>query len=124
MKASILLVEDNPDTVDFLARRLRDRGYEVLVARNGVDALRIATEALPDAVVMDVNLPQMNGDAVARHLRAQAATARLPIVFVTAESSSRVEDLLAAGNTLCLEKAIKTQALLDALQSLLSLSSG
>lgn len=117
---SILLVEDNPDTVDFLARRLRDRGYDVLVARNGVDALRLATEALPHAVVMDVNLPQMNGDAVARQLRSQLATARVPIVFVTAESSARVSDLLATGNTLCLEKAIKTQALLDALDSLLN----
>ncbi|MEB3284438.1 MAG: response regulator [Candidatus Sericytochromatia bacterium] len=117
--ASILLVEDNPDTVDFLARRLRDRGYHVMVARNGVDALRLSIERRPDAVVMDVNLPQMDGDVVARHLRDHPATAHIPIVFVTAETSRRVADLLAAGNTICLEKAIKTQAVVDALETLL-----
>lgn len=116
---SVLLVEDNPDTVEFLSRRLVDEGYQVLVARNGHDALRIATAELPAAVVLDINLPLMNGDDVCRELRRQASTARMPVIFVTAETESRVQDLLEPGLTVCLEKAIKSATLLQALDALL-----
>ncbi|MEB3221887.1 MAG: response regulator [Candidatus Sericytochromatia bacterium] len=119
-KARILLVEDNPDTVEFLSRRLRDEGYEVLVARNGIDAWRLAGQELPDAMVLDINLPQLDGDEVARRLRSQPETARIPIVFVTAETASRVQDLLVPGHTVCLEKAIKSRTLLDALAEVLA----
>ncbi|MEB3198490.1 MAG: response regulator [Candidatus Sericytochromatia bacterium] len=117
---TILLVEDNPDTVEFLSRRLRDRGYEVLIARNGLDALRIAEAELPAAIVLDVNLPLLDGDEVARRLRGQTATRDIPMVFVTAESETRVMDLLRPHHTLCLEKAIRSQMLLDALAQVLS----
>ena len=116
---SVLLVEDNPDTVEFLSRRLADAGYEVKIARNGVDALRIATSELPSAVILDINLPQMNGDEVCREMRKQPATAKTPVIFVTAETEQRVADLLAPGLTLCLEKAIKSKTLLEALESVL-----
>ena len=119
---SILLVEDNPDTVEFLSRRLVDEGYEVLVARNGRDALRIATAELPSAVVLDINLPLMNGDDVCRELRRQTATARTPVIFVTAETEGRVRDLLEPGLTVCLEKAIKSKTLLEALKQLVPAS--
>jgi CheY-like chemotaxis protein len=118
-KRSILLVEDNPDTVEFLGRRLVDEGYEVLVARNGKDALRIATSELPSAVVLDINLPLMNGDDVCREMRRLPATSRTPVVFVTAETENRVQDLLEPGLTVCLEKAIKSKTLLEALALLL-----
>jgi CheY-like chemotaxis protein len=114
-----LLVEDNPDTVEFLSKRLIDAGYSVLIARNGVDALRIATNELPSAVVMDINLPQMNGDDVCRALRKQPSTAQLPVIFVTAETEQRVRDLLDPKTTLCLEKAIKSKTLLEALDRIL-----
>jgi CheY-like chemotaxis protein len=116
----VLLVEDNPDTVEFLARRLREEGYQVLVARNGVDAWRLANRECPDAIVMDINLPQLDGDEVARRLRAQPETVAIPIIFVTAETAARVQDLLVPGHTLCLEKAIKSRSLLDALTQVLA----
>lgn len=115
---SVLLVEDNPDTVEFLSKRLRDAGYEVLVARNGADALRVATQEVPSAIVMDINLPQMNGDDVVRRLREQAGTKDLPVIFVTAETEHRVRDLLDE-KTMCLEKAIKSKTLLEALDRIL-----
>ncbi|MEB3329827.1 MAG: response regulator [Candidatus Sericytochromatia bacterium] len=116
----VLLVEDNPDTVEFLARRLREEGYEVLVARNGVDAWRLANQDPLDAIVMDINLPQLDGDEVARRLRAQPETVAIPIIFVTAETAARVQDLLVPGHTLCLEKAIKSRTLLEALTQVLA----
>lgn len=115
----ILLVEDNPDTVEFLSKRLVEAGYQVKVARNGMDALRIATSEHPAAIVMDINLPQMNGDEVCREMRKQPATAKTPVIFVTAETEQRVQDLLQPGLTLCLEKAIKSKTLLEALESVL-----
>lgn len=116
---TLLLVEDNPDTVEFLSKRLVEAGYGVLVARNGVDALKVATQELPSAVVLDINLPQLNGDEVCRRMRTQAATAKIPVIFVTAETSQRVQDLLEPGLTVCLEKAIKSKTLLAALDEIL-----
>lgn len=116
----ILLVEDNPDTVEFLQRRLREAGYGVRVARNGLEALRSVALDAPAVVILDINLPLINGDDVCRQLRENEQTEHLPIIFMTAESSERVKDLLAIPRTLCLEKAIKTKSLLEALERLLS----
>lgn len=115
-------MEDNPDTVSFLARRLEEEGYVVRVARDGHVAREAIAESLPAAVVMDINLPVLNGDDLARELRRNPRTATLPVVFVTAESEERVQDLLEPGRTLCLEKAIKTRALLSALSQVLEAS--
>lgn len=114
----ILLVEDNPDTVEFLVRRLNDFGYEVRIARNGIEALHAIEEIVPAAVILDINLPLMNGDEVCRKMRANERTAEVPVIFVTAESEERVRDLLAPERTICLEKAIKTKTLLEALSRL------
>ncbi len=118
MQPSILLVEDNPDTVEFRGNRLVEEGYAVLVARNGLEAFQMATACLPAAIVLDVNLPELNGDEVCRRLRAREATANIPVVFVTAEASHRVADLLGP-NTLCLEKAIRSKTLIEALRRVL-----
>lgn len=115
----ILLVEDNPDTVEFLTRRLNDAGYEVRVARNGLEAMRAVAKQPPAAIVLDINLPLMNGDDLCRQIRQDPRTERLPVVFVTAESEDRVRDLLDPETTLCLEKAIKTKTLLEALEKVL-----
>lgn len=115
----VLLVEDNPDTVEFLIRRLNDAGYGVRVARNGLEALKAVHADPPAAVILDIHLPLMNGDDVCRQMRQDPRTASVPVIFVTAESEERVRDLLDDGRTLCLEKAIKTRTLLDALTELL-----
>jgi len=115
MPHRLLLVEDNPDTVEFLIRRLREAGYEVVIARNGLEALRQVEELLPACVILDINLPLLNGDDLARRMRADPRTARVPIIFVTAESEERVRDLLEPQHTLCLEKAIKFRSLVAAL---------
>lgn len=117
-QAPILLVEDNPDTVEFLRRRLQDAGYDVLVARNGKDAIKTIQEQGLAAAILDINLPLLNGDEVCRQIRQEPRTANLPVVFMTADSEERVRDLLDS-QTVCLEKAIKTKALLRALQEII-----
>ncbi|MNR83976.1 Transcriptional activator protein CzcR [compost metagenome] len=114
----ILLVEDNPDTVEFLVRRLNDFGYGVRIARNGIEALHAIEDFIPAAVILDINLPLMNGDDVCRKMRQNPRTAEVPVIFVTAESEDRVRDLLDPNRTICLEKAIKVKSLVMALESL------
>ncbi len=114
----ILLVEDNPDTVEFLVRRLNDFGYAVRIARNGIEALHAIEDFVPAAVILDINLPLMNGDDVCRKMRQSPRTTQVPVIFVTAESEDRVRDLLDPETTICLEKAIKVKSLVSALESL------
>src|SRR6266568_3809336 len=91
----ILLVEDNQDSRDALARRLQRRGYEVLQACDGQQGLALARSACPDLVLMDMNLPVIDGWEATRQLKAAAETRDLPIIALTAHalSSDRTKTL-------------------------------
>jgi len=82
----ILLVEDNELSADMLTRRLRKRGYEVHLATDGQQAIEMAAALLPDLVLMDINLPLIDGFEAIRQLRANPSTAALPIVALTAHA--------------------------------------
>jgi CheY-like chemotaxis protein len=79
----ILLVEDDKPNRDILTRRLTRSGYTVLTAANGVEARTVATAELPDLILMDVGLPDVDGWEVTRQLRAEPATRGLPIIALT-----------------------------------------
>ena len=84
----ILLVEDHEELWDFLSRRLRRRGFEVVLAHDGQQALDQVAAEQPDIVLLDMDLPVMDGWTVARTLRARegAAPARLPLIALTAHA--------------------------------------
>ena len=82
----ILLVEDHEELWDFLSRRLRRRGFEVVLAHNGQQALDQIAAETPDLVLLDMDLPIMDGWTVARTLRQQANT--VPIIALTAHAMS------------------------------------
>jgi CheY-like chemotaxis protein len=82
----VLLVEDNEMNRDMLSRRLARRGYVVLLATDGVEAVRIALEERPDVVLMDMNLPLADGWSAARAIRADARGAGLGIIALTAHA--------------------------------------
>jgi CheY-like chemotaxis protein len=82
----ILLVEDNEMNRDMLSRRLQRRGYEVVLAVDGQDALETAARAAPNLILMDMSLPVIDGWDVARALRANVATAAIPIIALTAHA--------------------------------------
>lgn len=79
----ILLVEDDKPNRDILTRRLSRSGYEVLTAATGEEARNLATAELPDVVLMDVGLPDLDGWEVTRQLRANPTTQALPIIALT-----------------------------------------
>ncbi len=82
----ILLVEDHEELWDFLSRRLRRRGFEVVLAHDGEQALRQVHDEAPDIVLLDMNLPVMDGWTVARTLRQRPETELLPIIALTAHA--------------------------------------
>ncbi|MCI0757013.1 response regulator [Teichococcus vastitatis] len=84
----ILLVEDHEELWDFLSRRLRRRGFEVILAHDGQQGVDKATAETPDVILLDMNLPVMDGWTAARTLRGQDSTARIPIIALTAHAMS------------------------------------
>ena len=80
----ILLVEDHEELWDFLSRRLRRRGFEVVLAHDGQQALQQVGTERPDIVLLDMDLPVMDGWTVARNLREQSD--RTPIIALTAHA--------------------------------------
>jgi two-component system OmpR family response regulator len=80
--ATILVVDDEDSLTDLVSSALRFAGYDVATADNGFDALRAANEHTPDLVVLDVNMPEMDGFEVCRRLRRDGN--RIPVIFLTA----------------------------------------
>lgn len=87
----ILIVDDTPANLHVLMELLEPAGYAVLAARSGAKALNIAAKALPDLVLLDVNMPEMDGYEVCRRLKADKQTSGIPVVFVTADGRQEVE---------------------------------
>ena len=85
-KAKILLVEDERSLAEVLTINLEREGFEVMVARDGQQGLRMAQLKLPDLVVLDLMLPELSGLDVCKELRAGARTRSIPIVMVTAKA--------------------------------------
>ena len=119
----LLLVEDHEEIWDFLSRRLSRRGYEVSVATDGQAGLDRAGSELPDLVLLDMNLPVMDGWTVARSLKDQPATARIPIIALTAHAmSGDREKALAAGCDDYHAKPIEFSRLLTQIETLVPAS--
>lgn len=107
MKAKILYIEDNDQNFYLVSFILTADGYEVLWARDGPEGVAKAAEGWADLVLLDIQLPVMDGYEVARALRANTALARTPIVALTSYAmAGDREKALAAGCTGYIEKPI------------------
>jgi adenylate cyclase len=116
----ILVVDDMPQNLDLLARRLASQGYEVATASDGEEALARVSELAPDLVLLDVMMPRMDGIEVVRRLKADPSHRHIPVILVTAKSDPRdvVEGLNAGGDDY-LTKPIDHAALLARVRSML-----
>ncbi len=88
----ILLVEDHEEIWDFLSRRLKRRGYDVILAHDGQEAVDKTRSERPDVVLLDMNLPVMDGWTAARTLKADPDMAKVPLIALTAHAMSGDRD--------------------------------
>ncbi len=84
----ILIVEDNPKNIQFLGNLLMPHGYELGVAQNGIEALTFLEERLPDLILLDVMMPEMDGYQFCQKLKSNLAFSHIPVIFLTAKSQS------------------------------------
>ena len=118
--ATILVVEDNEPSRDVLSRRLERRGYRVLLAGDGRQAVSLARDASPDLILMDLGLPVLDGWDATRQLKGDAATRHIPIIVLSAHAMSSDRDMaLEAGGDDFDTKPIRFQALLEKIEALL-----
>jgi DNA-binding response OmpR family regulator len=89
MPRTILVVDDEADILNFLELVLKERGYDVLTAAGGQQALAEAREHLPDLVLLDIMMPQMDGWEVLRLLRVDPRTAAIPVAMISARTDAK-----------------------------------
>jgi len=88
----ILIVEDNEENRDSLSRRLQRRGFAVIIAEDGKAGVAMAQSEKPDLILMDMNMPELDGWEATRHLKAAAETKDLPVIALTAHAMSGDRD--------------------------------
>jgi DNA-binding response OmpR family regulator len=114
LKPSVLIVDDEPMTRNLLRLMLERAGFEISEAEDGLKALLMVAEKTPDVLLLDVMMPNMDGITVCEKLRSQAETAALPIILLSARTSSEaVREGMQAGATLYLGKPISREELIN-----------
>jgi CheY-like chemotaxis protein len=106
----ILIVEDNPTNLRLIRMVLRNKGYSLLEATDGEEALLVAIEGRPDLIVMDIQLPKMDGLEVTKRLRQTSYFRRVPIIALTASAmEGDKEKIIAAGCDEYISKPVNTR---------------
>jgi two-component system, cell cycle response regulator DivK len=117
----ILIVEDNEPSRDVLARRLERRGYGVVVAVDGQQAVEVARSAQPDLILMDLGLPVMDGWEATRQLKGDLSTRHMPIIVLSAHAMTKDRELaIAAGGDEFDTKPLRFPQLLEKIEFLLA----
>ena len=116
----ILVVEDNVENLDSLTRRLQRRGYEVVCAADGRIGVATAIAEKPDLILMDMNMPEVDGWEATRQIKALPELASVPVIALTAHAMlGDRERAIAAGCTDYHTKPIEFPKLLSQIESLL-----
>jgi CheY-like chemotaxis protein len=123
--AKILLVEDNEMNRDMLSRRLIRKGFEVVMALDGQQAVEAAAAQSPDLILMDMSLPVIDGWEATRRIKAAEGTSTIPVIALTAHAMADDRDkALAAGCDDYDTKPVDLPRLLDKINGLLARQSG
>ncbi|MCK5716982.1 MAG: response regulator [Thiomargarita sp.] len=116
----ILLVEDNELNLDMLTRRLKRKGFEMVIAQNGEEGVKIAHQELPDLILMDMSLPVKDGWTATKEIKLASDTQHIPVIALTAHAmSGDREQALAAGCDDYDTKPIELPRLLSKMNALL-----
>ena len=112
MTATVLYIEDNPDNLLLVQRALEARGYGFMWAATGLKGIEEAETHRPDLILLDINLPDIDGYEVARRLRAHDDVRYIPIIAITANAlKGDAEKALAAGCDVYMSKPINIREL-------------
>lgn len=95
---NVLVADDEPYITFMISARLREAGFNVFVAHNGVDALELAVKNAPRVIVSDLQMPRMDGLELSRRLRADAQTSHIPVIMLTARGHKLTPSELAQTN--------------------------
>lgn len=120
MPTTILIADDHDDNRELIQLILSGAGYDVREARNGSECLAIAREHLPDLIVMDLSMPELDGWGVFRELRADARTLQIPCMAVTAHADLDRGEALKTGFNAYVSKPFTSDILLETVASLVS----
>ena len=116
----ILLVDDNAENRRFLSRRLERRGFEVLVAHDGAAAVEMAKAEKPDLVLMDMNMPKVDGWEATRQIKAAPESAATPVIGLTAHALEGDRDrAIEAGCADYHTKPVEFEKLMEQIEQLL-----
>jgi two-component system, OmpR family, alkaline phosphatase synthesis response regulator PhoP len=118
--ARLLVVDDEDDLLDLLQYNLEREGYEVDLARDGIEALEMAQERIPDLIVLDIMMPRMDGLTACRKLRQHAVLRTVPILMLTARTEERDQvEGLDVGADIYLAKPLSVPVFLSQVRALL-----
>ena len=121
LAATVLVADDDADILRVIELNLRLEGFEVVTARDGLDALTKAVTVSPDLVLLDVQMPSLDGYTICARIRADARLAAIPVIMVTAGyASADVEAARQAGANDFLVKPFLPTTLLDMAKAMLS----
>jgi chemosensory pili system protein ChpA (sensor histidine kinase/response regulator) len=93
IKRRILVVDDSLTMRKVLGRLLEREGFEVLVAKDGMDAMQLLQETTPDAILTDIEMPRMDGFGLARNIRDDARTANTPLIMISSRTADKHQNL-------------------------------
>jgi CheY-like chemotaxis protein len=117
----ILYVEDNDDNVYMLKNRLTRAGFTVIIASNGAKGIAMASSEQPDLILMDLTLPDIDGEEATRRIKADRATKHIPVLALTANAMSADRDrAIAAGCDDFDTKPVDMPRLLEKIAALIS----
>ena len=117
---SILIADDEADILEIISHNLQKEGYKVYTANNGQEAIDQAFEKVPDLIILDVMMPKVDGMEACRQIKANAKTAGIPVLFLTARSEEFAEITgFEAGADDYISKPIRPRVLMSRIKAIL-----
>ena len=121
VQKSILIVEDEPDTAEMFAEMIRLSGYRVLKCYGGASAMHMLMQEKPDAMILDIMMPDVSGLEVLRYIRREPRLEKIPVIIVSAKSlPSDIKKGMDAGASMYLAKPVAFSELKKALEASIS----
>ena len=117
----VLLVDDEPDILEFLSYNFRKKGFEVIIANNGLEGIKQAQKELPQLIISDILMPEMDGIEMCKIIRSKEPFYRIPFIFLTAVSDDyKILYAMSSGADQFISKPIRFDYLLNMVNQLMA----